>query len=175
MKDLAFYPGVGTLFTHELDSMLNREWRVIPILRSLPDETGMVVFVSAHIPILAALVALISSTNSKTRRFTRIGVGLFLVFHGLLHVLFRNHPAYEFSSLLSNLLIFGAAVSGFFYLFLEWSGKRKKGHMKSARSRTLQSRLHSHCSDADTGRHYFLIITFDYSPPNHYPARELER
>ena len=120
MKELVFYLGFGTLFAHELDSMLNHEWRVIPIIQSLSDEAGMIIFVVAHIPTFAVLVALISSNNRRTRRLTRIAIGIFLVFHGLLHILFRDHPAYEFSTLLSNLLIFGGSILGIIYLVLEW-------------------------------------------------------
>ena len=72
----------------------------------------------------AILVALVSSKNSKTRKMARIGVGLFLVIHGLLHILFEGHPAYEFSSILSNVLIFGGSIFGVVYLALEWIGKR---------------------------------------------------
>ena len=125
MKDLAFYLGFGTLFTHELDSMLNHEWRVIPIIRALPDETGFMIFLTAHIPVFAILVALVSSQNSRTRQITRIGIGLFLVFHGLLHTFFKDHPAYEFSSMLSNVLIFGGSLLGIVYLVMEWVGKRR--------------------------------------------------
>ena len=123
MRDLTFYLGFGTLFTHELDSMLNHEWRVIPVIRALPDETGLIVFVTAHIPIFAFLVALVASKNIRTRQLTRIGIGLFLVFHGLLHLWFKDHPAYEFSSFLSNGLIFGGSVLGLAYLGLEWMAK----------------------------------------------------
>ena len=125
MKDLTFYLGFGTLFAHELDSMLNHEWRVIPIIRALSDEAGMIVFVTAHIPIFAILVALVSSKNTKTRRMSRIGIGLFLALHGLLHILFREHPAYEFSGMFSNVLIFGGAILGIIYLVIEWYGKRR--------------------------------------------------
>ena len=44
MKDTVFYLGLGTLFTHELDAMPNHEWRVMPLLGRLPDDTGMLVF-----------------------------------------------------------------------------------------------------------------------------------
>lgn len=124
MKDLFFHLGFGTLFTHELDSILNHEWRVIPIIRALPDDTGLIIFIMAHIPIFAILVALVSSENPKTRQMTRIGIGLFLVFHGLLHILFEGHPAYEFSGILSNALIFGGSILGIAYLALEWIEKR---------------------------------------------------
>lgn len=121
MKDLAFYPGFGTLFAHELDSVLNHEWRVLPVIRSLPDEVGSMVFVVAHIPLIALLAALVSSKNFRTRQMTRTGIGLFPVLYGFLHILFKNHPAYEFSSMLSNTLIFGSALLGVIYLVLEWN------------------------------------------------------
>ena len=125
MKDLAFYLGIGTLFTHELDSMLNHEWRVLPLIRGLPEEAATSVFVAAHIPIFAVVVALIASSNARIRTMSRIGVGLFLVLHGLLHFLFRNHPSYEFSELLSNLLIFGGSMLGIVFLALEWHERKK--------------------------------------------------
>ena len=124
MKDLVFYLGFGTLFAHELDSILNHEWRVIPIIRTLPDETGLIVFIAAHIPIMAALVALVSSKNTRTRRMTRTGIAAFLVLHGLLHIFFNSHPAYEFTGMLSNALIFGGSVSGIIYLVIEWNIKQ---------------------------------------------------
>lgn len=125
MKDLSFYLGFGTLFAHELDSMVNHEWRVIPIVRALPDEIGSLVFVVAHIPAIALLLALLSSKNTRTRLATRIGVGIFLIFHGALHILFKGHPAYEFSSMLSNALIFSGAILGILYLILEWRETRR--------------------------------------------------
>ena len=124
MRDLVFHLGFGTLFAHELDSMLNHEWRVIPVIRSLADETGSIVFVAVHIPVFAILVALVSSENTNTRRMTRKGIGLFLVVHGLLHLLFMKHPAYEFSTVLSHTLIFGGSILGIIYLFLEWNENR---------------------------------------------------
>jgi len=125
MKGLFFYLGFGTLFAHELDSVLNHEWRVIPVVRALPDEIGMIVFVVAHIPLVAILTALISSQNLKTRQRTRLGTGLFLVLHGLLHVWFMDHPAYEFSNTLSNILIFGGLILGIIVLIQELNGKRR--------------------------------------------------
>jgi len=125
MRDLVFHLGFGTLFAHELDSMLNHEWRVIPVIRSLADETGSIVFVAVHIPVFAILVALVSSRNINTRRMTRTGIGLFLVLHGFLHLLFMKHPAYEFSTLLSNTLIFGGSILAIVYFILEWIENRR--------------------------------------------------
>ena len=67
MKHSLFLLGFGCLITHELDAVLNHEWRVLPLLRSLPDELGTIVFVAVHIPIVAVVVALISSIRERTR------------------------------------------------------------------------------------------------------------
>ena len=120
MKNLIFYLGLATLFTHEIDAMPNQEWTVLPLVRTLPDDIGMVVFILAHIPLFALLIALVASTNRQTRKKSRLVISGFLVLHGGLHALFMHHPDYEFSSLLSNSLIFGAAVLGALYLGLEY-------------------------------------------------------
>ncbi len=119
MKDILFYLGLGSLFTHELDAMPNHEWRGLPILQALPDETGMVAFVAAHVPLFAVLIALVASSNPRVRNLSRVGIAVFLLVHGFLHALASGQPSYEFSSTLSNMLIFGASSFGAVYLVLE--------------------------------------------------------
>ncbi len=118
MKPFVFYLGLSTLLTHELDAMSNHEWRVLPFIRELSDDIGMLVFVVLHFPILAGLLALVASSHPQTRALTRLGVSTFLVIHGLLHFLFIGNPYYEFSSLISEILIFGGASLGMIYLAL---------------------------------------------------------
>ena len=125
MKDAVFYLGLGTLFTHELDAMPNHEWRGMPFLGSLPDETAMFVFVVAHVPLFAVVVALVASRNLRARRIAQLGVGGFLVLHGLLHWLSSSRPSYEFESALSSALIFGGAALGAVYLGLELRPTRR--------------------------------------------------
>ena len=119
MRDIAFYLGMASLFTHELDAVPNHEWRGMPLLRALPDEIGMVVFVAAHVPLFAVLIALVASPDPRTRARTRLVIGVFLLFHGLLHALSMGQANYEFSSTLSHLLIFGGSAFGALYLALE--------------------------------------------------------
>lgn len=115
MKSLSFYLGMALLFTHELDSMPNHEWRVLPLLRSLSDSVGETVFVIAHVPIVALTIAYVASLNKNTRKLARDIASGFFVVHAVLHVLFSGHPDYEFSSPLSSFLIFGAALFGMAY------------------------------------------------------------
>jgi hypothetical protein len=97
MKNPAFYLGLALLFTHELDSMPNHEWRLLPFLGSLSDATGEKTFLIAHIPIFALVIAFVASLNPKTRAMARDIVSGFLIVHALLHYLFSRSPAYEFS------------------------------------------------------------------------------
>jgi hypothetical protein len=78
----------------------------------------MMVFIAAHVPLFAVLVALVASTDGRIRELSRLGISTFLVVHGLLHALSVGEPTYEFSSLLSRLLIFGGALLGALYLVL---------------------------------------------------------
>ena len=120
MKSVIFYLGMATLFTHEVDAMPNHEWRIFPLTSMLSDDMGMIIFILAHIPLFALVVALVASTNFKVRRRSRIGISLFLIFHGLLHSLARNEVGYEFSSVLSNSIIFGGAVLGLVFIIWDY-------------------------------------------------------
>ena len=111
-----FYLGLGALFTHELDAVTNHEWRVLPLLGALSDAAGSQLFVAAHVPLFAVLVALLASMDQRVRGYAQFGFAVFLVVHGGLHALFTGNPSYEFSSWLSKGLIFGGAACGLLYL-----------------------------------------------------------
>ena len=118
MKDKVLYLAVAMFFTHELDAMRNNEWLVLPLTSWLPSEHGEIVFIWAHIPIFALLVAALSSSNMKIRQNTQLGFSIFLVIHGFLHAAFMQHAKYEFESLTSNILIFGGSILGALYIAL---------------------------------------------------------
>ena len=125
MKTIVFYLGLALLFTHELDSMPNHEWRVMPILNSLSDSTGKAVFLVAHIPIFAVVVAFVASLDQKVRIRARDIFCGFLVVHAFLHYVFSGNAAYEFTSMISMGLIYGAGLCGFLY-FLAGYFKRNE-------------------------------------------------
>ncbi len=124
MKNTVFYLGIGALFTHELDAVQNHEWRILPLIRMLPEETAMNLFIAAHVPLFALLLACVTSSDTRTRHMSRLIIGAFLIFHGGLHTLYMSHPSYEFSSILSNTLIFGGAVLGAVYVTIELFSKK---------------------------------------------------
>jgi len=118
--------GTGFLITHELDAIANHEWRMLPLLNSMTDANAESVFVLAHVPLFALLLALSSSLNPKTRKVTQVVLCAFLIVHGLLHYFLSDQPGYEFESWVSSLLIYGAAFCGVAW-FLAWRFENSAG------------------------------------------------
>ncbi len=126
MKNAVFYLGLGLLCTHEMDAMTHHEWRVLPLTRAFAEPVAETLFVLAHVPLFAILIALVASLNTRVRARARLGVAIFLVLHAGLHLAFSGHVAYEFQTLLSSVLIYGAAVCGTLFLALEVVFRRKR-------------------------------------------------
>lgn len=111
-----FLIGVSLLFTHELDAMTHSEWRVLPLTSWLAPDVGRVVFVTLHVPIFALVLGWLTSRLPERVAQGQFWVSVFLVVHAGLHVAFSGQPHYTFEGILSNTLIFGAAVFGAGYL-----------------------------------------------------------
>ncbi len=126
LQSFAFYTGLAMLFTHELDAMPNHEWRVLPLTSFLSDSIGMDVFILAHIPIFAVVIGCIASLNLRTRSIAQNAASAFLIVHAALHFAFSGHPDYEFDSLLSSVLIYGAALLGVVFFVLGGAGQGSK-------------------------------------------------
>ncbi|MEA5598971.1 DUF6713 family protein [Rivularia sp. UHCC 0363] len=123
MKNLLFYFGFATIITHELDAMTQSEWRLLFILRSLPEQTASLAFVIIHIPLIAALLWLTNNQSQSIKNWSRIALATFMIIHSGLHKLLENSPNYTFNSPLSMALIYGAGFFGFLYLiqvFISW-------------------------------------------------------
>jgi len=125
MKKGVFYLSVGLFFTHELDAVLNHEWRVLPLTSWLAEDIGKTAFLLMHVPLFAVLVWLISSSKKIVRNRTRFWLSVFMVFHGVLHAGFTFNQLHEFESLLSLVLIYGAALCGICYIILNKISKKR--------------------------------------------------
>ena len=117
-KEAIFLLALGVLFTHELDAVANHEWRVMPLLDRLPEQTGLAVFIALHVPLFALLAGIVASRDSQIRTLARLLICSFLLIHAGLHYWFSNAPDYEFGSVLSGILIYGGAMLGGMYLLL---------------------------------------------------------
>ena len=119
---MLFYLAMGFFMTHELDAVASHEWRILPLTAWMPDETGYHFFVLAHIPLVALMFFLISNANQKIQSRSKVWISLFLIAHGILHLLYVDHAHYEFNSFMSSLLIFGASICALAFLLL---GRKK--------------------------------------------------
>jgi len=118
MKALLFYLGLGFLFTHELDAVSHREWRLLYVLRDLAEPLARDAFVALHVPLFALLVWATHQSSSRWRAASRLALMVFLVIHLGLHWRLSTHPLYTFHSALSWTLIIGGALCGLAYTVL---------------------------------------------------------
>lgn len=125
MKTLLFLLGFGFLATHELDAVTQSEWRLLFVLRSLPDALAESVFVALHVPLFALIVWLCHHPQARLRQGSRLALAAFLVIHVGLHLRLQSHPLYSFHDALSQTLIFGGGLSGLLYMLLCWRGRRR--------------------------------------------------
>jgi hypothetical protein len=93
---------------HEFDAMTHHEWRLLPVLNLLPEETGRTAFVAMHVPLIALLMWL----NARGGLIFYASFGAFCAIHVGLHWWFESHPLYTFEGALSHVLIYGAGLAG---------------------------------------------------------------
>ncbi|NNL66557.1 MAG: hypothetical protein HKP30_09965 [Myxococcales bacterium] len=126
MQAVFYYLGIAFLFTHELDAMTHAEWRLLFVLRDLPEGTASPWFVALHVPAFFFILWLSQHGRARVRDGTRFAVAAFLVIHAVLHAGLSSAPDYGFHGALSQVLIAGAAVFGSAYL-LAWLRSRRAG------------------------------------------------
>ncbi len=126
MKNFVFNLGLATLFTHELDAVTQAEWRLLYILRDMPEEAAAKTFVVIHVPLFAVIFWLVFNTNPSIREWSKITLAAFFMIHAVLHKLLENHPLYTFNSPMSQGLIFGAGLLGLLYLITAYFFSRAK-------------------------------------------------
>lgn len=126
MQNLLFYLGFATLMAHELDAMTQAEWRLLFILRRLPNATAEVAFVLVHIPLVAGLLWLTNNEAPGVKRWSRIAIAAFLAIHAALHKRLDHHPLYSFDSALSMGLIYGGGLLGLLYLGAVFARRPRK-------------------------------------------------
>ena len=115
---ILFYLGFSLLACHELDAVARHEWRLLPVLNKLNDDSGLIVFVLLHIPAFTLLIWLTGHHTEKIRWRSQILFDLFLIVHGIAHYLFSGHPLYEFEPPIETITVYGGALVGFFHLLL---------------------------------------------------------
>lgn len=118
MTDFLFCLAFATLVAHELDAVHKHEWRLLFVLRAMPDASACRAFILNHVPLLAVLLWLAAHPAQGTRIWTMLCLDVFMLVHAGLHWRLSNHPKYEFDTAHSNLIIYGAAALAVAHLLL---------------------------------------------------------
>ena len=104
------------LIAHELDAVLQAEWRLLFILRRMPEDTAATAFVLLHVPLVAGLLWVTNHACDRLRNNSRLVMAIFFIIHAGLHKRLEHHVNYSFTSPLSVFLIYGTGVLGIGYL-----------------------------------------------------------
>lgn len=116
MAEIFYFGMIASFFTHELDAVKRHEWRVLPLVRMLPEKAGEQVFIWAHIPLF--FIIFWFSRDGVQTSFA-IGLSVFSIIHVGLHWLFRNHHAYEFNNASSwSIIVLTGLLGGGHLLFV---------------------------------------------------------
>lgn len=112
---LLFYVGLALFACHELDAVARYEWRLLPGLSMLDDDTGQITFVLLHIPLFALLFWLTGHRDDQIRLGGQLSVDVILIVHGLVHFALSGHPLYEFEAPVETITVYGGALVGLFH------------------------------------------------------------
>lgn len=112
LSDLLFFGAISMLLLHEMDAVDKREWRMLFVLRRLPNEGAMRWFIVLHLPIFIALLALVAAGPSTAVRWIQGAVDSFLVIHAGLHERLIRRGDAAFANPFSRWLVWGAATLG---------------------------------------------------------------
>ncbi len=110
--DLLFFVAVSGLLLHEMDAIDKKEWRLLFVLRRLPDGGALRWFILLHLPLLVALLTLVAAAPSPAIRWMEAAVDMFLIVHAGLHERLSAGGDPAFNDPFSRWLIWGAAGFG---------------------------------------------------------------
>lgn len=103
---VAFFVG------HEIDATYRKEWRLLPVLRKMKDETAAAWFITLHVPVVFLLLALIALPETGFAVVSRNVFCAFAVVHVGLHAFWPKSDLYLFDNTASRSLIYGAGLFG---------------------------------------------------------------
>jgi hypothetical protein len=120
--DLIFYVALSGLLAHELDAVQRHEWRLLFVLRRMPETRARDAFILVHVPIVALILWLAAHPDPKVRHGMMLVLDVFVLVHAGLHWRLSTHPKYEFYDSISKVLIYAPAVIALGHLTLRIGG-----------------------------------------------------
>ena len=110
--DNGFLIVIALFFAHELDAILQKEWRFFGALLRLDDAPMYKLFIALHVPLLVFLVV------NSDQMWLHVGLDIFAMIHVALHWFLRKHPLVGFNNWFSWLWIVGTSIAGGVHLWV---------------------------------------------------------
>jgi hypothetical protein len=115
MCEIPFIGCVAFFVGHEIDATYRKEWRLLPLLRTMKDESAAAWFIALHVPIVFFLLVLIALPEAGFAVVSRNVFCAFAVVHAGLHAFWPESDLYSFNNAVSRSLIYGAGLFGALY------------------------------------------------------------
>ena len=128
LRTQLYYLAIALLLTHEMDAVMEAEWRLLFGLRGLSDAVAYPLFLLLHVPVVVLLFWLAHHPRDALREGFRSASAGFLIVHAGIHLHVSGAPDYGFESFVSQLLIFGAALVGLAYVALSVLDRNEDTH-----------------------------------------------
>ena len=116
--DLIFYTGFALFLTHQLDAIRCHEWRLLPGLSHLDDDTASRLLILSHIPVLVLLFWLISHPEETVQFWFQSSMDVLFVGHLGKHLFWKSHEKNEFTGIVSKTIIRMIALAGLAHFIL---------------------------------------------------------
>ena len=96
-----------------MDAVRKQEWRMIAVLKDMPDEKAYCIFTILHIPLYVLIFLLLLFDNTLVVFFT---IDIFLILHSLLHIGFSKHSENNLKNGFSKSIIFISGLLALIHL-----------------------------------------------------------
>lgn len=98
---MILWVNLGLLLLHEMDAVRTTEWKMTAFINRLDENLASGIFISVHFIMFLAVFYMLEYHFMALYWFTSI----FPLFHHLLHICFRKHPANRMNNPFSQSII----------------------------------------------------------------------
>lgn len=115
-SDILFYIALSLFFTHQVDAIRCKEWRILPGLSSLKENFAEKLFIAIHIPVFILIFILISIPSPDVKYYFQITIDVMISGHIGKHIILSKNKENLFNDNLSKMIILFSSVFAFIHL-----------------------------------------------------------
>lgn len=113
---LIFMVNVSLILIHEMDAIRNKEWKMFVFLKNIEQNKASKIFILLHLPIYIGLLYFMHGDYYGFKPRVYLALDIFLIFHSIIHFLFRRHKENGFESVFSNFIIYSMGLLSIFHI-----------------------------------------------------------